>query len=99
MTWTVTFYSFSAGFLARFLRYAEGMEAFGPDLGMPHTRALGGGLFELRIKAAEWIARVFYCTVVDNRIVFLHQFVKKARKTPGVELDIARQRMKEVKHG
>ena len=108
MTWTVTFFSqsleieilaFSAGFLARFLRYAERMEAFGPDLGMPHTRALGGGLFELRIKAAEGIARVFYCTVVENRIVFLHQFVKKSEKTPGKELDIARRRMKEVKHG
>ena len=108
MTWTVTFYNqrleseilaFSAGFLARFLRYAERMEAFGLDLGMPHTRAMGGGLFELRIKAAEGIARVFYCTVVDNRIVFLHLFVKKTEKTPAKELDIARQRMKEVKHG
>jgi phage-related protein len=108
MTWTVTFYSkrleseilaFPAGFLARFLRYAERMEAFGPDLGMPHTRALGSGLFELRIKAAEGIARVFYCTVINNRIVILHQFVKKTEKTPAKELDIARQRMKEVKHG
>jgi phage-related protein len=108
MTWTVTFYNrrieseilaFSAGFLARFLRYAERMEAFGPDLGMPHTRALSGGLFELRIKAAEGIARVFYCTVVENRIVFLHQFVKKSERIPGKELDIARHRMKEVKHG
>jgi hypothetical protein len=26
------------------------MEIYGPDLGMPHTRAMGGGLFELRIK-------------------------------------------------
>jgi len=108
MTWTVAFYSksleseilaFAAGFLARFLRYAERMEAFGPDLGMPHTRALGSGLFELRIKAAEGIARVFYCTVINNRIAFLHQFVKKTEKTPAKELDIARQRMKEVKHG
>jgi len=70
---------------------------FGPDLGMPHTRAMGGGLFELRIKAAEGIARVFYCTVVDRRIVILHQFVKKSEKTPSKELDIARRRMKEVK--
>jgi len=75
------------------------MEAFGPDLGMPHTRALGSGLFEPRIKAVEGIARVFYCTVIDNHIVFLHQFVKKTEKTPARELDIARQRMKEVKHG
>ncbi len=57
------------------------------------------GLFELRIKAAEGIARVFYCTVVENRIVFLHQFAKKSEKTPSKELDIAQRRMKEVKHG
>jgi phage-related protein len=108
VSWTVTFYServeaeilaYPAGFLARFLRYAERMEVFGADLGMPHTRAMGNGLFELRIKAAEGIARVFYCTVVDRRIVFLHQFVKKTDKTPARELDLARQRMKEVKDG
>jgi hypothetical protein len=44
------------GFVARFVRYAESMEVFGPDLGMPHTKAMGGGLFELRLKAAEGIA-------------------------------------------
>lgn len=106
MTWNVTFYSdrveseilaLPAGFVARFLRYAERMETFGPDLGMPHTQAMGEGLFELRIKAAEGIARVFYCTVVNHRIVFLHQFVKKTNQTPGKELSIARRRMKEVK--
>ena len=75
------------------------METFGPDLGMPHTRSMGGGLFELRLKAAEGIARVFYCTVVDRRIVVLHQFVKKTAKTPPRELQIARRRMKDVSHG
>lgn len=107
VVWTVTFYSrrvedeilaLPAGFLARFLRYAERMEVYGPDLGMPHTRAMGEGLFELRIKAAEGIARVLYCTVVNHRIVFLHQFVKKTDKTPPRELDIAPRRMKDVKH-
>ena len=88
-----------AGFLARFLRYAERMELLGPDLGMPHTRAMGDGLFELRLKAAEGIARVFYCTVVDRRIVFLHQFVKKSNKTPSRELKIARARMREMEDG
>ena len=108
MVWTVSFYSqrveddvlaLPAGMVARFLRYAERMEAFGPDLGMPHTRAMGGGLFELRLKAAEGIARVFYCTVVDRRVVVLHQFVKKTAKTPPRELQIARRRMKDVSHG
>ena len=105
MAWSVTFYSdrvsaeilgLAPGFVARFIRYAERLELFGPDLGMPHTRAMGGGLFELRIKAAEGIARVFYCTVIDRRIVILHQFVKKTEKTPPKELEIARRRMKEV---
>ncbi len=106
MNWRVSFYNATlqketlqlpAGLLARFLRYAERMEIYGPDLGMPHTRAMGGGLFELRIKAAEGIARVFYCTVPDRGIVMLHQFIKKSDKAPRKELDIARKRMKEVK--
>ena len=58
--------------------------------------SMGGGLFELRIKAAEGIARVFYCTVIDRRIVVLHQFVKKTDKTPPKELEIARRRMKDL---
>jgi phage-related protein len=108
VTWTLGFYSarleaeldaLPAGFLARFLRYSERMELLGPDLGMPHTRAMGDGLFELRLKAGEGIARVFYCTVVDRRILFLHQFVKKTNKTPPRELKIARARMREMKDG
>jgi len=105
--WKVTFYSIElhdeilqlpAGFDARFLRYAERMEIYGPDLGMPHTRAMGEGLFELRLKAAEGIARVFYCTCFGAEIVMLHQFVKKSGKIPPKELGIARKRMKEVKN-
>lgn len=106
MTWVVGFYSSAveteilalpAGFVARFLRYAERMEVYGPDLGMPHTRALGDGLFELRLRAAEGIARIFYCTLVGRRIVVLHQFLKKTEKTPRKELEVARRRLKEVK--
>ena len=107
MNWRITFYSTALqneildlppGFVARFLRYMERMEIYGPDLGMPHTRAMGNGLFELRLKAADGIARVFYCTLVGRRIVMLHQFIKKSDKTPGKELDTARKRMKEIKN-
>jgi phage-related protein len=73
------------------------MEIYGEDLGMPHTRAMGAGLFELRLMAAEGIARVLYCTVENRGIVMLRQFIKKSEKTPRKELDIARGRMKEVK--
>ena len=71
---------------------------FGPDLGMPHTRAMGEGLFELRLKAAEGIARVFYCTMVGKKTVVLHQFIKKTDKTPHREIETARRRMREVKN-
>jgi phage-related protein len=74
------------------------MEIYGPDLGMPHTRSIGDGLFELRIKAAEGVARVFYCTMVVKKIMVLHQFIKKTDKTPLKELEIARRRMKEIKN-
>ncbi len=70
---------------------------FGPDLGMPHTRAMGEGLFELRLKAAGGIARVFYCTLGRPEIVMLHQYIKKSEKTPPKELGTARRRMREVK--
>jgi phage-related protein len=106
MHWTITYVSetvqagifeMPAGLLARYLRYTERMEVYGPDLGMPHTRAMGEGLLELRLKASEGIARVFFCTVIDRRIVMLHHFVKKTEKTPPNELATARRRMKEAK--
>ena len=106
MNWKLTFFSdrveaeinaLPVGLVARFVRYAERMEVYGPDLGMPHTRSMGDGLFELRLKAAEGIARVFFCTAVGRRIVMLHQFVKKSVKTPKREIKIAQNRMKEIR--
>jgi hypothetical protein len=54
--------------LARYIRLTETMIEYGPNLGMPHTKALSNGLFELRLKGKEGIARVFYCTVVKMEI-------------------------------
>lgn len=73
------------------------MVALGPNLGEPHTKAFGDGLFELRLKGAEGIARVFFCTLVGRRIVMLHSFIKKSERTPQRERDTAVTRMKEVK--
>jgi phage-related protein len=86
------------GILARYFHCTDRMLEFGPDLGMPHTRAMSMGLFELRLKSREGIGRVFYCTLVDRKIVMLHQFVKKTDKTPPKELALARKRMKEWKN-
>lgn len=106
MHWTITYVSetvqsgildMPARLLARYIRYTDRMEVHGPDLGMPHTRAMGEGLFELRLKASEGIARVFFCTVIGRKIVILHHFIKKSEKTPSNELATARRRMKEAK--
>ena len=72
--------------------------ALGPNLGEPHTKAFGDGLMELRLKGAEGIARVFFCTLIGKRIVMLHSFVKKSQRTPLRELALAQIRMKEIKH-
>lgn len=107
MHWTITYYSESvqheiltlpAGFLARYLRCTDRMQVYGPDLGMPHTRSMGRGLFEVRLKSQEGIARVLYCTVTGKNIVMLHQFIKKTEKTPTRELAVARRRLKEIKN-
>lgn len=84
--------------LAKFIRMSEIMEEFGPSIGMPHTRFVGNGLFELRLKGKEGIARVFYCTLVGNDICLLHSIIKKKQKTPMKDLRLAFLRMKEVHH-
>lgn len=83
---------------ARYVVLTRRMVALGPNLGEPHTKAFGDGLFELRLKGAEGIARVFFCTLVGRRIVMLHSFVKKSDKTPAADKAVALSRMKEVKH-
>ncbi len=87
--------AFPPGLQARYVHLTERMRA-GPDLGMPHTRALGRGLFELRVKGKEGIGRVFFCNRPGRRIMMLHAFVKKSAKTPPREVKVARGRMKEV---
>lgn len=107
MNYTITFYddkvqaeimSLLQTLQARYIALSARMEINGPNLGEPHTEVFGGGLFELRLKGAEGIARVFYCTLVGKRIVMLHSFVKKTQKTPLNERRIAETRLKEIKH-
>ena len=81
----------------KYARLTTLMEDHGPNIGMPHTKHMGKGLIELRLKAAEGIARVFYATVVKNEIIILHSIVKKTDKTPKKDLDLAYQRLSEVK--
>ena len=82
---------------ARLVRLLEAVENVGLEaLSQPHVRHLDGKLWELRVKAEEGIARGIYVTATGRRIVVLHVFVKKSRKTPRRALATARERMKQV---
>lgn len=61
------------------------------------VKHLDGKLRELRITGRDGISRAIYVTASGQRAVILRVFAKKTQKTPYRELEIARQRAKEVK--
>ena len=67
------------------------LATFGNKLREPYSKAVGGGLFELRIKFASDITRIFYFFVVDNKIILTNGFVKKTNKTPSGEIALAKK--------
>jgi len=58
---------------------------------------LEGKLWELRITGRDGISRAIYVTATGRRVVILRAFIKKTQKTPPRELELARQRAKEVR--
>ena len=91
--------SWSVDVLADCARLVELLMQHGPSLRLPHSRAFGDGLFELRPRGRSGIGRAFYCFLMGKRVVVLHAFVKKSQQTPDKELNMARKRLKEVMHG
>lgn len=91
--------SWPVDLLADYARLVELLMEHGPSLRLPHSRAFGDGLFELRPRGRAGIGRAFYCFLIGKRVVVLHAFVKKTQETPERELNLARKRMKEVSHG
>lgn len=90
--------SWPVDILADYARLIELLAEHGPNLRLPHSRAFGGGLFELRPCGHSGAGRVMYCFVMGKRVVVLHAFIKKSRQTPDNELKLARKRLKEVRH-
>lgn len=85
--------------LADYARLVELLIDHGPSLRLPHSRALGSGLFELRPHGHSGIGRAFYCFLLGKRVVVLHAFIKKTQQTPDRELKLARKRAKEIQNG
>jgi len=69
---------------------------YGWPIGMPVVRKLDTGLWEIRTRFKDGIARVLF-TVVDETMVLLHGFIKKSQKTPKEDLVTAKKRLKNLK--
>jgi phage-related protein len=63
-------------------------------VGKPLVDHLGDGIWEVRSRLSNRIARTLFA-VVDGEIVLLHGFLKKQPKTPADELDLAKKRKKQ----
>ena len=104
MSWKIDFYDGVESAIldmppkiqARMLKLLELIEKHGANLGSPHTESMGDGLFEIRAKAQEGIGRGLFCYLKGKHIYVLSAFVKKTQKTPKKEIQLARDRQKEV---
>jgi len=110
MKWNITYYNkkvkeesiaLPPSIVAKMFHIIELLEEFGPYIGEPHVKSISGkqnkGLFEMRLRGKEGIARVFFCTTIGKEIVILHSYIKKgSTKHQQHEIDIAVKRMKEL---
>ncbi len=69
---------------------------FGWPLGMPLVRHLEGGIWEIRVKLENRIARILFC-LEGSTMVILHGVIKKQQTTPKQDLDLAKERLKILK--
>lgn len=69
---------------------------FGWPLGMPLVRNMGGGIWEVRIRLENRIARVLF-VLEGSTMVLLHGFIKKSQATPQADLDLAKDRLKQLR--
>jgi phage-related protein len=73
------------------------LEAFGPhQVKEPYVRHLLDKLWEIRLKGKSGLARAIYVTATGKRIVIVHVFIKKTRKTPKSAIELALKRAKEI---
>lgn len=77
--------------ISKVMRMVDLLGEFGHRLKMPHSKHLGGGLFELRVRGTQEV-RIIY-TFHRDRAMLLHGFLKKSQSIPRRDLEIARQKL------
>lgn len=69
---------------------------FGWPLGMPLVDHVEGDIWEVRTRLDGKIARTLFATE-SGLMILLHAFIKKQQKTPKPELDLAKERLKQLR--
>jgi len=77
--------------IAKIIHTTELLEKFGNNLGLPHSKMVSRGIFELRINGSQNV-RIFYA-FSKNKAILLHGFIKKTSKIPKKEINIATKRL------
>lgn len=78
--------------IAKVLRVIELLGIHGHTLRMPHSKSMGGRLYELRVRGAQEV-RIFYA-FHEDAAVLLHGFVKKSQKIPQREITRAQEKFR-----
>jgi phage-related protein len=63
---------------------------------MPLVGSMGGGLWEARTRLENRIARVIFA-MDGSTMVLLHGFIKKSQATPAADLELAKDRLKQLR--
>ena len=84
--------SFDLPTRARIAKTVHLLELFGPHIGMPHSKSIGRGMFELRIRGRQEI-RMFYVFFHDDAVL-LHGYKKQSQKIPVKEIRVAERNRK-----
>jgi len=94
------FYQLPVEIKARIIRISQLIEQVGLlSVKEPYVRHVHDKVWEIRARGKEKLARSLYATLTGKRVIILRTFVKKTRKTPKREIELALQRMKELDHG
>ena len=72
------------------------IEQCGFDAGGMEFRLIDGKLWEIKIRGTDRAYRLFYVSLRQETMVVLHGYKKQSQKAPIKEIQLAKQRMREV---
>jgi len=75
---------------AKVLMMVALLQVNGNTLGMPYSKHIADGIFELRVRFATNSYRVLYFFCDGQLIIITNGFIKKTRKTPPAEIKKAK---------